>query len=55
MEYTFVIEKKAKTAGGDRYVCETKSDFNIYFPQTISRKNNIPVETLIVTVSTPTE
>ena len=37
MEYEFTLEKKAKTAGGDKYQCDTIPEFNIYFPQVISR------------------
>jgi hypothetical protein len=48
----FTLEKKAKSAGGDKYVCETLPEFNIYVPQSISRKENSqPSETLHVTIT----
>ncbi len=53
-ELTFILEKKAKSAGGDKYVCTTQNEFNIYVPQTISRKGGVPFETLHVTI-TPKE
>jgi len=37
MEYEFTLEKKAKSAGGDKYQCVEIPEFNIYFPQVISR------------------
>jgi hypothetical protein len=37
MEYEFTLEKKAKSAGGDKYQCDTIPEFNIYFPQVVSR------------------
>jgi hypothetical protein len=37
--YVFKLEKAAKSSGGDRFVCESQADFNIYFPQTISRQH----------------
>ena len=46
---TFTLEKKAKSAGGDKYVCSLP-EFNIYVPQTISRNSSQPFETLIVTI-----
>jgi hypothetical protein len=51
---TFTLEKKAKSAGGDKYVCTTQSEFNIYFPQTISRKgSSTPYESLQVIINAP--
>ncbi len=51
-EFTFKLEKKAKSAGGDKYVCETQNEFNIYVPQTISRmsRKGIPSETLQIII-----
>ena len=46
LKLTFTLEKKAKSAGGDKYVCTTQPEFNIYVPQTISRSNNVPKTTL---------
>jgi hypothetical protein len=37
--YVFKLEKAAKSNGGDRFVCESQADFNIYFPQSISRQD----------------
>ena len=37
---SFVLEKKAKNAGGDKYVCNDNNKFSIYFPQTVSRNEN---------------
>ena len=48
--FVFMLEKKAKSAGGDKYVCETLPEFNMYIPQTISRKDNTPHQTLHVTI-----
>ena len=48
----FTLEKKAKSGGGDKYVCETLPEFNMYIPQTISRKENgQPSQTLQVTIT----
>jgi hypothetical protein len=47
----FKLEKKAKSAGGDKYVCETQPEFNIYVPQTISRDNGKTHDTLHITIS----
>jgi hypothetical protein len=45
---TMKLEKQAKGKGGDKYEC---GDFNIYLPQTISRKNGSPVQVLYVYIS----
>ena len=47
----FNLEKKAKSSGGDKYVCETQPEFNIYVPQNISRDNGKNHETLQITIS----
>lgn len=39
MEYSFILNKKAKSKGGDKYICSSNNDWNIYFPQEISRNN----------------
>jgi hypothetical protein len=49
LKLTFTLEKKAKSAGGDKYVCTSQPEFNIYVPQTISRSNNVPKTTLDLT------
>jgi len=51
VKLNFVIDKIAKTSGGDKYVCESNSDFNIYIPQKISRpdKENV-CENLTITI-----
>jgi hypothetical protein len=36
----FSIDKKAKTYGGDKYVCSIDPKFQIYIPQSISRQEN---------------
>lgn len=51
MKLNFKLSKKAKSGGGDKYDCETIEGFNIYFPQTISRKNNKPIEILEITIN----
>ena len=48
----FTLEKKAKSGGGDKYVCDTQQEFNIYVPQTISRKDNVPHSHLYITINT---
>lgn len=53
-QLTFVLEKKAKSAGGDKYVCSTLPEFNIYIPQTISRSGREPFATLTITIQ-PTQ
>ena len=51
---TFVLSQKAKSSGGDKYVCESNSDFNIYFPQTISRKGlTQPLPKIVITIPLP--
>jgi hypothetical protein len=37
--YVFKLEKAAKSSGGDKFVCERQPEFNVYFPQTISRQD----------------
>jgi hypothetical protein len=37
--YVFKLEKAAKSNGGDKFVCERQPEFNIYFPQNISRQD----------------
>jgi hypothetical protein len=36
-ELEFIIVQKAKSKGGDKYVCVSNPDFSIYFPQSVSR------------------
>jgi hypothetical protein len=47
----FTLEKKAKSGGGDKYFCETLPEFNMYIPQSISRKDGQPCVTLQVTIT----
>jgi hypothetical protein len=51
VKLNFIIDKIAKTSGGDKYICESNPDFNIYIPQKISRpdKQNV-CENLIITI-----
>jgi hypothetical protein len=53
---TFSLEKKAKNAGGDKYICEGQPEFNIYFPQSISRATpgGAPVAILKLQISSAT-
>ena len=48
---TFNLAQKAKSKGGDKYLCETNESFNIYVPQEISRNvQKEPKKTLTVTI-----
>lgn len=48
----FTLEKKAARTGGDKYHSINDDKFNIYFPQSISRKNSTtPVENLYITLT----
>jgi hypothetical protein len=49
--FVFNLEKKAKSSGGDKYVCETQPEFNIYVPQTISRENGKTHDILHITIN----
>ncbi len=51
MDLEFTLVQKAKSKGGDKYVCTSNPDFTIYFPQNISRKNDIPQSKLVIKVS----
>lgn len=42
----FMLDKKAKKSGGDKYVCKTDESFIVYFPQAISRKDGQVLERL---------
>jgi len=46
----FSLEKKAKNAGGDKYVCDSQPEFNIYIPQNLSRKGGTPAAKLEITI-----
>jgi len=39
MKLTFKIERPARKSGGDRYECEQYPGWQVYFPQSISRKD----------------
>ncbi len=52
--YIFHLEKRAKSSGGDKFVCESQPDFNIYFPQTISRQDAAaPCQSLNLLIERP--
>ena len=55
--YVFKLEKAAKSRGGDKFVCERQPEFQIYFPQTISRQGEgaAPCQFLQMRVERPTE
>lgn len=49
---TFTLDKKAKSSGGDKYICSTQAEFNVYVPQSISRngeKEPAPVLQIVIT------
>lgn len=48
--HVFKLVQKAKSSGGDKYVSETNENFNIYFPQDISRTDGKVHEKLKITV-----
>lgn len=51
MSYIFKIVQIAKKSGGDKYECKIDDvDFVIYFPQTCSRINGKPKESIILTI-----
>ena len=51
VKLNFIIDKIAKSSGGDKYICESNPDFNIYIPQKISRSDKENVyENLIITI-----
>ncbi len=53
--YVFKLEKAAKSRGGDKFVCESQPEFQIYFPQTISRQRAaVPCRCLRMWVEQPT-
>lgn len=47
----FKISSIAKSKGGDKYICESNSIFNIYLPQTISRISNKIQEVIYITIN----
>jgi len=54
--YVFKLEKAAKSSGGDKFVCESQPEFNIYFPQTISRRDaQAPFPVLQLRVERPVQ
>lgn len=54
--FVFKLEKAAKSRGGDKFVCESQPEFQIYFPQTISRQGAAaPCQFLQMRVERPTE
>ena len=55
VELEFQLDKPAKRAGGDKYICSEQSEFTIYIPQTISRVNGEPIKKLKVNIITDIE
>lgn len=47
----FKISSIAKSKGGDKYICESNSIFNVYLPQTISRISNKIQEVIYITIN----
>ena len=47
----FKLSSIAKSKGGDKYICESNSIFNIYLPQTISRISNKIQEVIYITIN----
>ena len=50
MKVTFHLTKVARKSGGDKYTAENDENFNIYLPQTISRKKGVVHKILVVTI-----
>lgn len=48
--FTFTLVQKAKSLGGDKYMCDSNKDFIIYVPQSESRTDKVPSETLKITI-----
>lgn len=48
----FILVQKAKSKGGDKYVCVSDPTFSIYVPQTISRIDDQPHSNLKINIST---
>lgn len=47
----FKLVQKAKSSGGDKFVCTTNPEFNIYVPQSISRlASSEPQQVLSITI-----
>lgn len=46
----FSLTQKAKSKGGDKYVCDSDSTFSIYVPQTISRVANEHKEKITISI-----
>jgi hypothetical protein len=56
--YTFVLVRKARSKGGDKYLADVGEDrpATFYLPQSISRPDgNNPVETIEITFETKDE
>lgn len=47
--YNFTLKQKAKKVGADRYYNEELS-FDMYIPQTISRKNGVALDSIRVSI-----
>lgn len=48
-EVVFNLVSPAKKSGGDKYQALNGDEFTIYFPQSISRPNGVPVQTIVAT------
>ncbi len=47
----FTLAKRAKSAGGDKYIATDNPDFNIYIPQEISRRTSKePQQSIQITI-----
>jgi hypothetical protein len=51
MIFEFTLSQKAKSKGGDKYICDSNPDFNIYVPQSLSRTGSEPVQKLKIDIS----
>ena len=49
-ELEFKLDKPAKRAGGDKYICVQHDDFNIYIPQYYSRVDGEPMKKIKIII-----
>ena len=50
MQIKFELVKEARSTGGDKYVAPDYKNFNIYFPQEISRAQGSVRSTITITI-----
>ena len=50
MPYVLKLAKEAKKSGADRYASEEIENLNIYVPQSISRPNGKPLESITINI-----